>query len=301
MNMHAKPLRESVAGIGLASRAMLVVPSIRQWSGRKLDREVTDAAAVEFQADSDAGRFNKLLIGREHIAAIARIAGKARNETYYQTAPWLDDGARVLPAMGYERFRATMLGLQGEFNRAVCEFVRAYPRLIDESRARLGGMFKESDYPPADQIASRYGFSIRYLPIPTSGDFRLDVPGADSIRAEIATAESEIAAAASRDAARRLLESVQHMAEKLAAYQPGGNDGRAQNVFRDSLVENVRDLVEILPGLNLADSPVVTGLRELVAKHLCGNDAKTLREDSAVREKTARAASAIVAKMSEFI
>jgi len=302
MNMAiSQPLRAAPAGINLADRAMLVSVNITQWAGRKLDRDATNAAQAAFQAESDSGRFNKLLIGAAALAPIAKIAGKARNETYYMTAPWLDDGARILPAALFERYSATMQKLRADFESSVAAFVLAYPGLIEESRARLGGMFAESDYPAAGEIGKRFSFAIRYLPIPSAGDFRVDVPGADRIRADIAESQAAVMQAAHKATFARVIDAVEHMAEKLAAYVPGGENGRAQHVFRDSLVDNLRDLVDLLPGLNLSESAAMENLRKLVDSHLCRHDAETLRIDPKARAETARAAGAIVSKMREFI
>ena len=63
-----------------ASRAMIVSLSISQWSGRRLDREVTDEVNQQHNAASDAGRYNKLLLPREALAGIVAIVSERRIE-----------------------------------------------------------------------------------------------------------------------------------------------------------------------------------------------------------------------------
>ena len=52
----------------LSTRAMLVSLSISQWSGRRLDREITDEVNQQHNAAADAGRYNKLLLPKEALA-----------------------------------------------------------------------------------------------------------------------------------------------------------------------------------------------------------------------------------------
>jgi hypothetical protein len=301
MNAISKPMQAAPAGIVLTSRAMLAGVTIRRWEGRKLDKRVTSETNAAHGAESDAGRFNKLLIGKAHIDAIAKIAGKARNEFYAQTLPWLDSGGRILPAAGYDRFMADQGRLRAEFGAAVRAFVAAYPGLIEESRGRLGSMFNAADYPSPQEIAGRFGFDIGIMPLPAAGDFRIDRPDSDAIRAQIEARTQEALEAAMRDAWQRIAETVGHMAEKLRAYQPARDTGKAQNVFRDSLVENVRDLVALMPGFNLTGSPAMERVRALMETYLCKADAETLRNDPKVRGETAVAAEKIQAAMQSFI
>lgn len=295
------PLKHAPAGIPLPERAMLASVTVCQWSGRKLDKTATAETIAANRAESDAGRFNKQLVASGHIAAIAKISGKARNTFYHLTAPWLDIGGRILPAAGYDRFMAEMSGLRREFEKAVSAFVAAYPGMIEESRNRLGDMFHESDYPTAKEIARRFAFDIAILPLPAASDFRVGIPDSAAIQADIEQRTKSAIETAMRDTWERLAETVEHMAEKLRDYQPGGENGRATNVFRDSLVENIRDLVSILPGLNLTESPQLARISELVEAHLCQHDASVLRDDTAKRAQTARAAETIAKALSDFI
>src|SRR5215475_7553907 len=82
----------------LSSRAMLCSLSISQWSASKHDRQASEEIAAHHGAQPDVGRYNKLLIPREKLAEVRKIAGEARREHYFMTLPWDDSGFRVLPA-----------------------------------------------------------------------------------------------------------------------------------------------------------------------------------------------------------
>ena len=61
----------------LSSRAMLCSLSISQWSASKHDRQASEEIAAHHGAQPDVGRYNKLLIPKETLAEVRRLAGEA--------------------------------------------------------------------------------------------------------------------------------------------------------------------------------------------------------------------------------
>jgi len=76
----------------LSTRAMLCSLSISQWSASKHDPQASQEIAAHHGAQPDVGRYNKLLIPKETLAEVHRIAGEARREHYFMTLPWDDNG-----------------------------------------------------------------------------------------------------------------------------------------------------------------------------------------------------------------
>jgi hypothetical protein len=93
-------------------------------------------------------------------------------------------------------------------------------------------------------------------------------------------------AEATQDIWDRITKIVGHMARKLS--DPEG-------IFRNSLVENVKDLIELLPKLNFTGDPAVSDvideMRTLVV------DPDTLRTDSQVRSQVAKEAQQILDRL----
>lgn len=293
--------KTQVPGVALSERAMIVSLNIRQWAGRKLDKRVTDETNRAHNADDDAGRYNKMLLSKDALKEIQKIVGKARNECLFHTAPWLNSGGRILPAAGYDKFMADIDLLKGKFNAAISKFIAGYQDYVDESRVRLNGMFNESDYPSTDEIKHKFSFDLVLMPIPAAGDFRVDIPNQAEIQAQIEHNANAAIDRAMESTWERISECVTSMAEKLAAYEPASGEEKAKNVFRDSLVTNLQDLIAILPGLNLTNDPKLEKVTHLVQMHLCEHDAKSLRDDPQARQSTAVKAKQIQDAMSQFI
>lgn len=287
----------------LSSRAMLAGVTVRQWTARKFDRRVSEEVNASHGAAADAGRYNKRLIAADALTVIQRITADARQAHYHFTLPWTDTGARLLPAAAYFDFAARMRGLGTDFRAAVTDFVAGYPAFVAEARIRLNGMFDASDYPDAADIAARFGFDVAISPVPDANDFRVDIgtEQAEAIRADIERRAQEATRAAVRSAYERVSETVGHMARKLAEYRPATATERAQGVFRDSLVENVRDLAGILPALNVTSDPDLAALADRIARNLTPIDAGTLRDCDGIRASVAREAQAIAEHVGAFL
>src|SRR5262249_9732313 len=127
----------------LSRKAVLVSLSISQWSGRKLDRVITDETNARYNARQDAGRYNKLLLDGAHLATIGNAAGAARTLFYQYTKPWLDEGTRILPNVLYMEFANKFREVKREFETAADDFCRDYSDFVEERRIALNGMFRE--------------------------------------------------------------------------------------------------------------------------------------------------------------
>lgn len=287
----------------LSEKAMLSSLTIKAWSGRKLDRKVTHEVNAAHGAAADAGRYNKSLVSRDALAEIVSIGNAARNEHYARTLPWLQDGSRILPAAAFNDYGSAMRKHAENFETAVSKFVSGYPEYVESARQRLNGMFNAADYPAARDIAARFSFQRSILPVPSGDDFRVSVADeqAAMIRADIEAKANEALQTAMQDVWTRIADNVGHMAAKLSEFEPGKPGERASGIFRDSLVENVRDLASLLPSLNITNDPALIRIHGDIESKLCIHDAETLRDNGALREETAAAAAAIVASVSDFM
>lgn len=288
----------------LSKKAVLASVNISQWCARRLDREITDKVNDENNASKDAGRYNKLLIDKDALAPIQKIVGEARALHVQMTQPWIDNGPRLLPAAIYLEYANKFRDLRNDFNRAVETFAKAYPDHVKKRKAQLNGMFRESDYPSPSEIRQRFSFGISIMPCPDAKDFRVDIAEehAADIRAEIEERVRQAIDDAMRDTKARILETVGHMASRLRAYKPATKKGqKSEGTFRDSLVENVRDLARLLQAFNLTDDVKLKNIAESIERDLCKTDADTLRDSQNAREKVAAAAEKILADVNSFM
>jgi hypothetical protein len=286
----------------LSRKATLVAVNISMWTARKLDKKITKATNRRYNASDDAGRYNKLLIEAERLAKITKLVSAARALHYSLTQPWADDGPRILPNALYSKFVNEFRVIKRDFDIAADEFCRDYPEYVRERRVKLNGMFNEQDYPSVKEIRSKFALTFSVMPFPNAADFRADLDDdvLEDIKREISGSSVDAVDAAKRDSARRITELVGHMATKLKEYSVG-KKRKARNFFCDSLVENVRELADLLPAFNLTDDPDLDRITARITKELCAEAPAVLRQNAKARAVVAKSADEIVAEVERFL
>ena len=287
----------------LSRKAVLVAVNISQWTARKLDKKVTDETNQRHNATKDAGRYNKLLIEKRHLEELQGLVSKARSLHYKMTRPWADEGPRILANVLFSKFSDEFRTLKREFAIAADRFADAYPSFIEERERSLNGLFNASDYPAASEIRSKFNLDLTVLPFPDADDFRsdLDDDTVEEIRTQLRSTSASVVDNAMKHTAQQIIDTVGRMATKLAEYKASGGKGDpAEGVFRDSLVENVRELAELLPAFNLTEDPNLDAITTRIQKELCAEDAKELRENDVVRAGVQKSADEIVAAVSHL-
>jgi len=278
--------------MSLNDKAMLVYLNISFWTARKYDKKISKEVEDKYGTD-EAGRYNKILIAKEHLANIKKIISVARTFHYENTLPWMDNGGRLLPSSNYFDYVNAIRNFQDEYERETANFLLVYPNLKFEARQRLNAMFEEDDYPDLDIIRLKYAFRSQITPVPEAGDFRVKITDDEvaMIRESLEQQVKNSTETAMNDLWKRLFNVVEHMSERLSD---------PDNKFKNSLVENIEDLCELLPKLNITDDPVLAvAVNEIKAK-LTINDSQTLRDNNIIRNKTANEAQKILNKMRPY-
>jgi hypothetical protein len=286
----------------VTEKAMLASQSIKRWGASKHDKEITAQVAIDNAMAAEWGRYSKRLVAKESLEKISEIATRARHHHYENTLPWLDDGARILPSANYFDYMQAQNEFKRSFEDAVSDFISVYPSLIANAKAQLGAAFKSDDYPGANEIAGKFGMTIGIIPLPDGSDFRVKLGEAEEerIREAIEARTNEAVDNAMTSLWQGIHDHVSHMAERLRAYDPTAK-GKDAGLFRDSLVTNLRELVTVLPKMNITGSNSLETFRDRIEQELCQFDAPALRDDAKLRDATAAKAEAILAEVSDFI
>lgn len=375
----------------LHTRAMLVKLNISSWTARKYDKKVSQEVADAHGASINAGRYNKHLlptnadITRQQAKAaglklkaedrtpnsykeLMTFIGEVRTWHYANTLPWSDEGHRVLTVANYQPYTDGLRERQHKVQRLLDAFVYDYPALRTEAARILNGMFNAEDYP--DDVRERFEVSFRIDPIPSGGDFRVQLSD-EEIRVLAANTEEHAREAfenAQADAVKRLYKVVAKINERLSTTETCekcdgkgkikdvrknptlgklvtcwicdgkgevdgvtcgncrgnkpegsrvsktedtrqhknngkkvdcwicGGSGKKDAEFRDTLVENARELVDVLKRINLTDDPQLEEYRRQT-ESLAAAKPETLRDNDSVRTNTAKQAQSILDAM----
>lgn len=277
----------------IQDKAMLVRLNISQWTARKHDKRAT-AEVENRHGTENAGRFNKILIDPDRIKAIQKKANEARTYFYKVTLPWLHDGQCIMPSEIYMEAAQKMQEFEQAWQNEVNTFLSDYDREREQARIRLNGLFSEADYPTLQSLEKKYSFSFSVLPIPSGDDFRLAVGNDEAarIKQQIEDQVKQAAHLAMRDLWSRLFEVVSHAADTLK---------KSDKVFRNSLIDNIQELVDLIPAMNLTDDPKLAEIAQQAKEKLASFTPDTLRESPVARKEAADNAQSILDAMSGYI
>src|SRR5437773_536002 len=105
--------------MSLSNKAILVNLSISQWVGRRIEKSAKETVETAHTTDKRVGNYTKkLLPGAKELEEIQRLAGAIRVFFYTNTAPWLNDGSRIISSKHYMEFTAEFRQMKGVLDRA---------------------------------------------------------------------------------------------------------------------------------------------------------------------------------------
>ena len=289
--------------ISIASSAMLVELNISTWTARKLDKRVSAEVDTANGTKTNAGNYNKnLLAGTGFLDTIIKYAANARAWHISQTLPWSDNGLRLLPVTNFVTYKEQLNTLETNYDALVEKFLVAYPNLVSAAAFQLGTLFNREEYPEADKIANKFKFGVNFLPVPTVNDFRVDIgeEAKHEILLSCQTAYEDRLNSAMKDAWGRLHEHLLRMSDRLSDLDTPRELKNGEKVytkvFRDSLLENAVELVELLKHFNLTNDPSMEQARKDLNDAIMYHDVEDLRDNPHTRVQVKRKVDDILSK-----
>ena len=277
---------------------LLVEFNASVWTARKLDKTTTTEIVASKNAGSkDAARVNKhLLAGRTELDVIQQAVGRARQFVYDKTLPWSDSGLRLLPTVNFMQFTERMNDFDEEISTLVKSFVTIYPTLITAQAMALGDMFKRDDYPTANEILTKFSFRVNYMPVPTSGDIRVDVgnQAQKELNDRLQALTQERIDNAMNDIKTRLLDHLKRMSDRLTTDYVAGE--AKQRRFHDTLVDGALDLCDMAKSLNVTNDVGLEQARKELEQLLTGVTPDELRKNEAIRQDVKKNVDSILSK-----
>jgi hypothetical protein len=260
--------------------AMLVELRISTWTARKRDNETTMEINTSKEADQDSGSVYKyLMAGSDHLKKIEKYSAKCRAWNGTQTLPWMK-GIGLLPMENFFKYREQLATMEANFFALVDDFIAEYPRLKNDQAFKLGKWYKADEFPDIETLPRRFKFEYNFLPVPESGDFRINCEA--RIKADLQEQYEKMfgnkLAEAMRDPWERLHKVLTHMTDKLTDNEDGD-----RKIFRDSIIDNAVELCDLLTRLNVVKDPELEKARRMLEKAVTNTDVKDLRTLSSAR------------------
>jgi hypothetical protein len=265
---------------------VLVKISIRIFPNTREDKSITDEVRARKSLGIGAGKWLKHVLPDECLKPIREIGREARQTHYDMTLPW-EDNYRLLSAKAHDSYEDRLRAHTAVFDKAVEAFGDSYDSWVKQAKIMHGKTFNPEEYPVWETMAANFGIGREITPVPVASHFVSSITGeaVAALRSELESRNETRVREAVKDTWNRLIVPVQHIADKLT-----GRDA----IFRDSLIENVREIVDLVPALNITGDAQLVALAQTIKEQFASLDPELLRENHAVRRDTAAAARSIM-------
>jgi hypothetical protein len=270
----------------LKEKAMLASLSIRGiWTAVAEDERVTAEVAQRYQVESSVGRYMKRVCDPKKVPSLRKL-NQARTDLYNihrrLTLPWDDKGTRLLPAEMYFEYTRQVQEAKQAVLDAYEQFLYELPELKRQARIDLNGLFREEDWPEPETLRRRLEIRVKILPFPDENDFRVSLGDEEvkRIREQITQDIYQSVAVSVLELVQRLRSTVTDMYERISRY-----DSKESRSFKDTAVTNLRELLAIVPKLNVIGAPEINQICEELEQKLCQYDAQELRDNYLLRKK----------------
>lgn len=297
-------VKKSKTGMPLSERALLVALHISHWGASKFDREVSEEVSERHKAVNNAGRYNKFLISKSALKEINSINSRARKVHETLTLPWEDNGTRIITTRGYMNYTEVMNDLILQHNRAVKKFLKDYPEFVEDAKKNLGSLFNSEDYPDVKTVKGKFGIDVEPKQVTDAGDFRAKVSdeSAKAIAQDIERRSNERLEKAMSDVWTRITDVLEKLIDRMKAVDEAKPGDKRTGSLRDSVLDNIKDLADLLPSLNINSDPNL----DAISKDLMNNiydvySSDELRKDSKLRAKVKKDAKSILSKVSDYM
>jgi hypothetical protein len=264
---------------------MAAVRVMFTWLGSRktLTQEQKSQAADTFGAERAYLSAGKKLLDTSHPAFKAVTAVRHRVIAYWKgvSLPYPESGIRLIRQDGIGAFTVQLTSLKAELDDAVIKLDERFDELRTAARRRLGSLYNAGDYP----ATLRGWFDVTFdFPSVEPPDYlrQLSPQLYQQEAARVAARFDEAVELAEQAFTEELAKLVSHLTERLG----GAEDGKPK-VFRDSVVENLREFFERFRHLNIRSNEQLDELVGQAQRVVRGVEPQQLRDNKALRQQVA--------------
>jgi len=308
----------------IASSAILGSLSISSWTARKKDRSTEAELQVSKGAASSkaASVYKNLFVESAELKQVVTYGQECSRWFASKTIPWDDNGTRLIPTQTFFEIDAEIASRREQYDKYVGIFLDNYNTQVSKQAFMLGSMFDRAEFPSVNEVAYKFGFRFNTMPVPLSGDFRVDIGHEGNVmlaeRCEVEIVRRINSAVT--DVYERVKEQVEHIRERMEAsltYEPGepeeiqilDDDGNVKEMklrktrrpkLYQSLLDNGLELCENMRHLNITNDEVLEEARMKLYNSLIALDIDSLRESPDIQKSVQTKMESIQDILSKF-
>ena len=281
----------------LSKELIKVKLSIGQYSGRVKSKRLSQETAVQHEADEASIDSILKLLKDDDSKPIKKIGNKARTLFYDMTLPFEDDKWYIIPNAMFGKLQTELTQHEVEFKDAVNDLVARYDKLLEDYKQRMGKLVDYAHFPSAVELKSKFYFKLETDVIADPSTVSLKNISAQldhKIRSEVEARLKHQVSEAQADVAKRIVTMMTRIVDTLS------DTTKDQGTFRDSLIGNVRDAVDILPSLNVLNDSRITAAIKKIQDEITPVHPQVLRDDNQVKAKVKQSAKSVLDDLKDF-
>lgn len=293
-----------MSNINVADRALLAHMTISVFGNSKTDSEASERTRQLYGAKPGQIKASKILLPKIALVRVNRLKSATDLQFKSMTLPY-EGGYRLLPSPNIMDVQAMVTQVTKRISRAVKEdILDKLDYLKAEMRQAQGTLFKEEHFPQHNDLRQKYGVKFDLTTLPSSdtmGKFVNELGDAKvrEYKGQIDKAMQAKLEMSMRDVWSRLYDAIKHLRDRLGEVAKG--EGKR---LSRSVVDDLSELVDLLPKLNITDDVQLNTLTQRVKDEILVADVdetcNTLRTDTEVRTKQMAVADDIMNVMGGF-
>lgn len=265
--------------INIFDRAMCLNLEIGRFGTRKKVR----SSQIQTDADRTLVHVSKDILDAPEFKAVARFDGETRDYIWRKSLPsQFRNGISLIPFEDVTPVDDYLTGRETERAQLVAAAMARVDEIKQEAETRLASLFNHGDYPPESVMLQAYSMRWNFFEYGTPGKLK-------SISVKLYEREREKAKANAVNEVEQIrlalragaAEIVNHMVDRLTPEADG-----KKKVFRDSLIDNVREFLDDFEHKNIVNDDALAALVKQAKDIMEGITAKDLRSDDGFRDFT---------------
>lgn len=269
------------------------------------DKSEQDKVIAENGMADNAFRCTKQIVDTQSVAVYRAPFTKLREFYTKNTLP-IGDGKqpyRLVSVKHLRKFQQQLNELENEAKDGRDKFLRQYqePEWLEGQKARMGEKFNEKDYPKYEDIKDKFNVDTNIEPF--AGDeniekmrFFLDTESMENIRKSFDSQNAKIKHFATQSVWEDLVKQLSKLSQ-VCASEAGSGKG---SIFRETLVPNVKDILDRIPALNFDGDETLEEIRKEATSMLNDVTSSDLRKDTKKREQVGKTSKSVLDKVKSY-
>ena len=277
----------------LCQNACLIRVTVSAWSAREKSPEAGRNAAQAGGADEDYVDSYIRHVAKDHPLkkAVDQKANEVRNWIKDNLSFW-NTGVRLCTNLQYDSVMKELRKMKAEFMQTVDDFFVGLPQM--EAMAAVKQGTYSGKFPAKSVLEERFAFEIEVSAIADPNDIRLK-----HVSASVA---KEIEECTRSSQAKQVTEVMTRLATKVEATIQNfiGQMGKPKQGYHKTAVENVLELAELIPQLNLTADPEINAIARKIGESFADVSVQELKEDPELREEVTKEATSLLERIKKM-